>query len=323
MNTRKIKSLFTLFGFATMLLPYPLTVISMQSRSASINLEGTEWQGAPITYAVGSALGTFQCNFIFTREGKAIYKCLAIQSTGVMAGSNLNDPMFVPGTDNPYRPKLVTTPGGSASGEFRAKYVQSGNSLHIKFSDAVMNVRMKDDIMFGETLYYDTSKAKEKWIMQKIPINLSSRTSTEISSSKSTASMPPKILSKQTIDKYNPIRLTSNTISAELLAGDSEKRFYFMAAPGELTVTLSVTADARSSFNSVQAVLLDPNEASIFGGEKQIGLLTTMTNNGRTTQRIQKINFSEKMPVLIHIKASNLGVGKYSIRLESPLDVEQ
>jgi hypothetical protein len=323
MNTRKLRTLFTLLGLATMLLPYPLSVIGMQSRSASINLIGTEWQGAPITYAVGSALGTFQCSFIFKGEGQAIYKCLAIQSPGVIAGSNLNDPTFVPGIDNPYRPKLVMTPLTSASGESRAKYTQSGNSIRIEFSDARMNVTIKDNILFGETTYSDTSKGKEKWIMQKLSNSSSSGKSTEISSNKSTASKRSKILSKQIIDKYNPIKFTSNLISGELLTGGSEKYYYFMVAPGDLTVTLSVSADARSSFSSVQAVLFDPNEASIFGGERQIGSLMTMTNYGRTTQQIQKIRFSENMPVLIHIKASNLGGGKYSIRLDGALDVEQ
>lgn len=310
MNTRTLKSLFTLLGLATMLLPYPLRVIGMQSRSASINLEGTEWQGAPITYAVGSALGTFQCNFIFKSAGKAIYKCLAIQLPGVMAGSKLNDPTFVPGTDNPYRPKLVTTPVGSALGEFRGKYTQSGNSIHIEFSDALMNVRIQDDILFGETVYNDTSKSKEKWVMRR----LLTTGSVNADSKNDSAALS---LSEFQINYFKPKSLTQNIISGISVSDKLlDINYYsFIAGPGELTITFGLTA-RQASFADQISIQLQDRKTNIVAGN------FVTTSRGRSDQAATSITLDEKKALLLRVVVSGGGVS-YRVRLDGAIDSAQ
>lgn len=303
-------SISALFLAASLVMLWCLNDTSAQSRSASINLEGTEWVGAPMTYAVGSAMGTLQCSYIFEAKGRASYKCLAIQSPGTMAGTNLNDPMFLPGVDNPFKPKLVTTPGGSAMSESLGRYTQSANLIHVEFADAIMNIIIKDNVLSGETVYKDSSKGKEKWAMQKT-LNRSavSSNSTNVSS--------PLSLSQFQIDYFKPTPLTKKTVSG-ITARDklADTNFYsFLAGSGEVTITINLTA-RQDSFADSASIQIQDRKSNILT-EKFV-----ITSRGRTNQAITSISVAEKQAVLLRIMVSG-GGASYEVRLDGAVDFGQ
>lgn len=147
-----------------------------------------------------------------------------------------------------------------------------------------------------------------------------STTSADVSSDRPVTSKPSKTLSKQILEKYNPIQLNSDVISGFLNAGNSRKPSYytFMAVPGQLTINITIESQGNSEGNTIMVTLLDPNEKSLFGdGElAAIGSRLTMTNFGRTVQDSFEVKISEKMPVLLRIEPYNQGSGKYKIQLE-------
>jgi len=298
----QIASLFLLVVSAWMF--YPLPIVNAQSRSRSIGLEGTEWQGAPSSYAVGSAIGTLQCVLIFESQGKALHKCLAIQSPGTMAGTNLNNPMYLPGVDNPYTPRLVITPGGTAASEAVGKYTQTGNSIRVEFSDAILIITLKDDVMFGETIYNDTRKGREKWVMQKIQ---NDRSSEQASS--------PLSLSEFQKRYFKPIPLSQNSISGTNLDGTLNYHNYScIVDAGELTITLVLKA-SPDSFASQVAIEVQDRKNNVLGGK----FITTA--RGRTDQASVSVKLSEKQAVLLKVRVS--GGASYQIQLNGALDFGQ
>jgi hypothetical protein len=156
--------------FLIVLLLVFLTISTVFAQSKTIiKLEGTTWEGAPISYSVGSAMGTLQCFFSFEKQDKAVRSCVAMQSNGTMPGYNVNDPLYNPVTNDPYQPKLVITPGGAASSDIVGKFKQTNNSIQIEFFGAVMKVKIKDNIvLYGETIYTDKSIPNENWVMRRV-----------------------------------------------------------------------------------------------------------------------------------------------------------
>ncbi len=127
----------------------------------------------------------------------------------------------------------------------------------------------------------------------------------------STTAQYPKGLSKQIIEKYKPIPLTTSLISGELQDSNSGKYHYytFMAGPGEITLTLSVESYPRSSSNMAIFTLFDNNEQWLGGG-------STMSIPSMPHQTETEISIPSKQPVLLRItEGVNFGLGKYQIKI--------
>ncbi len=308
LRTLALPSLFITIS----LILYPSFFLSMaQSQSTPLNLEGTQWEGPPANYPTLWALGTVQPFLVFGKQGKVTLQVLAIQSPGLMAGAKVNSPTFNPQADKPFEPALVTTPAASAVSEQAGTYTHRGSSIRLEFSDHRIDATLEGNVMVGELTIKESNK-KEKWMVRRIlsvDANISNANADSVSSTQA--------LLKTVIGKYNPMRLTTNTISGQLNTGNSGKQYYyiFTAIPGELTITLNVESTPQSSFNGVQFVLLDLNE-------KIIGSGTTMSNYGRTTQSVEKINITQKRTMLLRVESlNNLGSGKYHIQLSEAFEI--
>lgn len=314
MKHTRIVALFALFVLGHVLLPGDILTSIAQDRSVAPKLEGTEWEGAIVNYPTAWGLGSVQCCYIFGNQEKAISRCRAIQSTGVTAGTNINDPMFNPMADNPYKPKVVTTPMGVGLSEVVGKFMQHGSSVRIEFPGAVVNATINDNVMSAETIYRDASKNREKWEMQRLYDNECSAIG--ISLKESVGPQPSTSLSKQVLEKYKPTALRTRVLSGQLQPGLGMHDHYytFTAGPGEITLTLFVESQPQSLLHNALAVqtLLDSNER-VLGGSGPI-----TSSQGEKTQTVATINLPSKQPVLLRI--SENGLGKYRVELSGAVE---
>jgi hypothetical protein len=133
-----------------------------------------------------------------------------------------------------------------------------------------------------------------------------------------TATQFPKGLSKQIIEKYKPIPLTTNVISGELQTENSGKYHYytFIAGPGEVTLTLSVESYQGSSSNTAYFTLFDNNEQWLGGG-------STMSIPNMPHQVVTKIYISSKQPVLLRITEGAFGRGKFKLAVSGAVELSR
>lgn len=307
----RIVALSFLFVVSYVLLPNNTVISKAQNRPVAPNLEGTEWEAVFILPA-----GTVQCRYLFGDQGTATSRCFAITAPGTMAGTNINDPMFNPMADDPYKPKLVITPPTSGPvNEVSGKYSQTGNSIRVEFSDAVVNATIYNNVLSGEFIYKDSSKGKLNWNAQR---SSAGGSGSAILSNRPGASQPPKFLSRQILEKYKPTGLMTRVLSGQLKWDVNVKEHYytFVAGPGEISITLFVESHPQASLNSVSVALFNNNE-------QMLTIVQTSSNYGRTTQAVARINVPNKEPMLLRIQElTNMGIGKYRIQLDGAFETE-
>jgi hypothetical protein len=313
----------------------PAVSIDFFAQSESVSLVNTVWKGPQIETTTSTGPATLSPYLLFERNGKVSECVIAVLPSGLESTPNFFNPMYNPipwafqeggepySANSPYRYNLTMTPGITRMSEVAGKYRIQGRTVYMEFPESSRIGQLRDD-EFIVSVGLGSGK-KQEWTYKRIPNALLRRQrSTSSATSEALASLQEeKISTQEVIAKYNPTKFTSDTISGELVAGDGEKYFYFTAIPGELKISLAVVAEARSSFNNVQVALYDPNESSLItSGLRQIGLLNTMVNYGRSSQKVLTVSFSKRMPVLVQIKASNLGSARYTLRLEGAHDAK-
>lgn len=362
MKNKIITGCANIFGFLSVgfLMVIMFGAVKAQTRSASVDLQGTEWEGAPISYAAGSAVGTLQCFYIFENQGKVIYKCLAFQSPGTMAGTNLNDPAFIPGVDDPYKPKLVVTPGASGTSEVAGKYVQNGNSIRLEFADAVMNATVNGNILTGKTVFKNAGKGKEKWVMQRISKNKSDSTTADNKTTNQLGGSHPvsqQLAIQQQIDeRKSENKKGSSSVSAELALmqqrekEESENKSQFSLSefqnsyfkPNPLTrniisgtnpegnlnhLNYSFVADSGTlnitfSLNASRESYASQVVVEVQDRENNVLAKKFVTTNvGKSAQDSISIDISQKQALLLRITLS--GGGTYQVELNGLLVLEK
>lgn len=309
--------LFLMVGFLMLCNP-----INSYAQNSSINVGGTEWQTEQFKMANedDDSIIVITSTYIFDKQGKVILFVEFEKSAGRKNEFIASTPSYDPQIHSPSERRLVLTPPKTSTSEEFGAYKINCKSISLDFLTYTISATIYGDSMKGILTHKGTNK-KEEWIVARRSNQnvLSTKESTITSSNKSNTTKPQKVLTQQIVDKYNPTKITSNIISGELLKGESDKYFYFIAVPGELTVTLIAKAGAKSYLNMVTATFLDPNE-SLYGYEKILSFGRASANFGGTNQNIQKISFSEKMLVLLHIKSSNLETGSYKVELDGAVE---
>ena len=135
----------------------------------------------------------------------------------------------------------------------------------------------------------------------------------------STAAQSPKVLSKQIVEKYKPIPLSTNLISGELQDSNSGKYHYysFVAGRGEIILTVSLESTPRASANGFSFALYDNNE-------EILGYGVAMSIPSMPHQKVTRIYIPSQQPVLLRItEGANFGLGKYRIQIGGAVEFSQ
>lgn len=301
--------------------------------NSTVNLSGTVWDTnkyPKVKSNKDNSVTTTTYILGFYNQGKVKIGIIEDKSAGAFEKYEDEDVLLNDGTtENRRVRKLVRTAPSIKDEQFEGTYRIKGKLVYLDFPLLTISATVYSDSIEGVLTHKDTNKEEPLLFTKTTSPNNSSKNistsneSSKILSNETNKSNPQKVLPQKIFDKFNPTKFTSSTISGNLAGAETEKYFYFTAAPGELTVTLSVTADANSSYNSVMVSLYDPNvESKLYEAGNQFGFLNATTFSGKTGKSANQFKFSEKMPVLVRVKAMNVGTGRFTLRLEGAYEIE-
>lgn len=123
----------------------------------------------------------------------------------------------------------------------------------------------------------------------------------------------------QSRDRDNPTQLTSNEISGFIGDNVGDSYYYtFVAGPGEVTLTLGVEIGQKRAYNFNIVLFELFNEGGL-----RIAMGQAITSSIGTQPIVERINFTRRQRVLLHINISdkNSGPGKYRLRLGGAIHV--
>jgi len=132
-----------------------------QRQSASLKLEGTQFEGRVIALPGNSLLHTY---YIFEKQGKVVCRFTKITFAQTTLEYKYNVVTeryeyvtgFVPGSALPFRPDEIGT------------YMQTGNRVRLQFSDRRLDATVKDNGLEGMVTFKESNK-KEPWVVAKTP----------------------------------------------------------------------------------------------------------------------------------------------------------
>ena len=117
----------------------------------------------------------------------------------------------------------------------------------------------------------------------------------------------------QSKDRDHPTRVTSNEINGELDASGDEYFYSFVAAPGELTLTVDVKSSTGQALLNFE--LLDSHAAAaIICCE-----FAQADGDGQSARVMKSVKLGKRQTLVLHVTVGKAGRGTYRVRLSGSI----